>query len=134
MPAAPARPQPNAASGTRTAGGTGCVIGPRITVRGALAGEEDLVVEGRIEGRVALVGHLIVAPGGVVEADVEVTSVEVRGNVTGDIVATRSILIERGAVVTGNVHAPRVMIHDGARFSGSVEMAVTLPEGLGRGR
>lgn len=92
------------------------------------------MVEGRVEGRIALVGHLIVAPGGIVEADVDVTSVEVRGTVTGDIVASRSILIERGARVSGNVHAPRVMIHDGAHFHGAVEMDVTLPEGLGRGR
>jgi cytoskeletal protein CcmA (bactofilin family) len=110
------------------------VIGPRITVRGSLSGEEDLVVEGRIEGRVTLVGHLVIAPDGIVEADVDASSVEVRGTVRGDIVATRSITIERGARVAGNVRAPRVMIHDGAHFDGAVEMDVALPDGLGRTR
>ena len=40
---------------------TTCVLGPQITVRGSLSGEEDLVVEGRLEGSVSLVGHLVVA-------------------------------------------------------------------------
>jgi cytoskeletal protein CcmA (bactofilin family) len=110
------------------------VLGPQITVRGALSGEEDLVVEGRLEGSVALAGHLVVAHGGVVEADLDVTSVEVHGEVRGDIVASRSITIERGAQVAGNCRAPRVIIHDGARFDGAVDMDVQLPDGLGRGR
>lgn len=110
------------------------MLGPQITVRGSLSGEEDLVVEGRLEGSVALAGHLVVAQGGVVEADLDVASVEVHGEVRGDIVASRSITIERGAQVAGNVRAPRVIIHDGARFDGAVEMDVQLPDGLGRGR
>jgi cytoskeletal protein CcmA (bactofilin family) len=105
-----------------------CVIGPEIAVRGALSGEEDLVVEGRVEGTISLSGHLIVAEAGQVEADIEVESVEVHGNVRGDISASRSITIEEGAQVTGNVKAPRVIINDGAHFDGAVEMDIDLPE------
>jgi cytoskeletal protein CcmA (bactofilin family) len=126
MPAAASR----ATSPSSASSGTGCVIGPRIVVRGSLSGEEDLVVEGRVEGRVTLVGHLVVAPGGIALADIDASSVEVRGEVRGDIVASRSITIERGAVVAGNVRAPRVMIHDGAHFDGAIEMDVALPEGF----
>ncbi|MCA9706473.1 MAG: polymer-forming cytoskeletal protein [Myxococcales bacterium] len=110
-----------------------CVLGQRITVRGTLTGEEDLVVEGRVEGSVSLAGHLVVAVGGVLEADLDVQSVEVHGEVRGDIVASESITIDKGAFVAGNVRAPRVIIHDGAQFQGAVEMEVDLPEGLARG-
>jgi len=110
-----------------------CVLGQRITVRGTLTGEEDLVVEGRVEGSLALAGHLIVAESGVLEADLDVQSVEVHGEVRGDIVASESITIDKGANVSGNVRAPRVIIHDGAQFQGAVEMDVDLPEGLTRG-
>lgn len=110
-----------------------CVLGQQITVRGTLTGEEDLVVEGRVEGSVSLAGHLIVAEGGVVEADIDVQSIEVHGEVRGDIVASASITIDEGAHVSGNVRAPRVIIHDGAQFQGAVEMEVELPEGLARG-
>ena len=49
-----------------------CNIGPRIAIRGNITGEEDLVIEGRVEGSVSISGHLVVAPGAVVEADIEV--------------------------------------------------------------
>lgn len=80
----------------------------------------------------SLSGHLVVAEGGVVSADVDVESIEVHGEVQGDIVASISVTIERGAAVRGNVRAPRVIINDGAAFDGAVEMDVTLPEGLAR--
>jgi cytoskeletal protein CcmA (bactofilin family) len=109
-----------------------CHIGAQILVRGTLVGEEDLVIEGRIEGGVTLAGHLIVAEGGVVEANLDVDSVEVHGEVVGDIVASRSITIQKGARVQGNARAPRVIIEDGAQVRGSVEMDVDLPDGLAR--
>ena len=68
-----------------------CVLGQQITVRGTLTGEEDLVVEGRVEGSLALAGHLIVAESGVLEADIDVQSIEVHGEVRGNIVASESI-------------------------------------------
>lgn len=107
-----------------------CVIGPQTAVRGALSGEEDLVIEGRVEGSVSLAGHLVVAESGEVEADLDIESIAVLGRVQGDIVASRSITIERGAQVSGNVRAPRVIINDGAHFDGAVEMEVDLPDGL----
>jgi cytoskeletal protein CcmA (bactofilin family) len=106
------------------------VVGPETSIRGNLSGQEDLVVQGRLEGTVSLSGHLIVAESGNVEADVDVESIEVHGTVQGDISASRSITIEKGAHVTGNVKAPRVIINDGARFDGAVEMDVDLPDGL----
>ncbi|MCR9163021.1 MAG: polymer-forming cytoskeletal protein [Nannocystaceae bacterium] len=107
-----------------------CVIGPETAVRGALSGQEDLVIEGRVEGSVSLAGHLIVAETGEVEADLDIESIAVLGHVRGDIVASRSITIERGARVSGNVRAPRVIINDGAHFDGAVEMEVDLPDDL----
>lgn len=109
-----------------------CHLGREITVRGTLVGEEDLVVEGRLEGRVALAGHLTVAEPGILEADIEVDSIEVHGQVVGDIIATRSITIAQAARVDGNVRAPRVMISDGAQFRGKVEMVVDLPDHLAK--
>jgi cytoskeletal protein CcmA (bactofilin family) len=108
------------------------VIGSEIAVRGTLTGEEDLVIEGRIEGAVSLTGHLIVAESGDIEADLDVESIEVHGTVRGDITAARSITIEKGAQVTGNVKAPRVIINDGAHFDGAVDMDVALPDDLRR--
>ena len=109
-----------------------CNIGPRIAIRGNISGEEDLLIEGRVEGSVSLSGHLVVAPGAVVEADIEVDSVDVHGQVDGDIVATTAITLHESARVGGNLRAPRVVLSDGAQFKGSVEMDVQLPGALNR--
>lgn len=111
-----------------------CLIGPRMTVRGALVGEEDLVVEGRVEGNITLSGHLMIAEGGVVESDVEVETADIHGHVIGDVAAAVAITIHPGASVHGNLRAPRIVIEDGAHFKGGVDMDVDLPEGLQRAR
>jgi cytoskeletal protein CcmA (bactofilin family) len=113
-----------------------CVIGRNISIRGKLSGAEKLVVEGRIEGSVALENHLTIEPTGVVEADVNVRDMTVHGELRGDIQADGSVSVSDSARVVGNIKAPRVVLEDGARFKGSIEMEVELPDGVGvkRGR
>jgi cytoskeletal protein CcmA (bactofilin family) len=107
-----------------------CVIGKNITIRGNVSGGEDLVVEGRIEGTVTLGNHLTVEGAGVVEADVDVEDLTVHGSVRGEIKASHCVSINTDAKVVGNIRAPRVIIEDGARFKGHIEMEVALPAGL----
>ena len=105
-----------------------CIIGKQITISGKLSGTEDLIIEGRVEGAVKLSNHLTVEGSGVVEADIEVEDLTVNGAIHGDIQASRSISINEGAKVEGNIRAPRIIIEDGARFKGRVEMDVELPD------
>ncbi len=107
-----------------------CVIGKNITIRGNVTGGEDLVVEGRIEGTVTLSNHLTVQSAGVVEADLDVEELSINGSVRGEIKASHSVSINADAKVVGNIRAPRVIIEDGARFKGHIEMEVPLPAGL----
>ncbi len=107
-----------------------CVIGREITIRGNLTGNEDLVVEGRIEGTITLGNHLTIEKSGVVEADVEVEDLTINGELNGDMAAHASVTINADAKVVGNIRAPRVIIEDGARFKGNIDMDVQLPEGV----
>jgi cytoskeletal protein CcmA (bactofilin family) len=107
-----------------------CLIGSKITIRGQVSGNQDLVVEGRIEGRVALDNRLTVEESGTVEADLEVADAAVKGEVRGDVVASRSAVLHPTARMVGNIRAPRLVIEEGARFSGSVDMDVDLPAGV----
>ena len=99
-----------------------CNIGPRIAIRGNISGEEDLVIEGRVEGSVSLSGHLVVAPGAVVEASVESATITVNGTVHGDIAASERAELKPNCTVVGDIRAPRILIADGASFKGSVDM------------
>ncbi|MEO0813136.1 MAG: polymer-forming cytoskeletal protein, partial [Myxococcota bacterium] len=97
-------------------------IGPSMLVRGSLQGDEDLTVLGRVEGSVELTRTLIVENGGIVKADVEVRNAVVSGIVVGNITASDSVEITETGRVVGDIKAPRVLIVDGARFRGLVDM------------
>src|SRR5262245_2631910 len=111
-----------------------CLIGSKITIRGQISGNQDLVIEGRVEGKVALENRLVVEESGTVEADLEVVDAALKGEVRGDVTASRSAVLHAGARVVGNIRAPRVVIEAGARFSGAIEMDVDLPAGVAPAR
>ena len=99
------------------------VIGAKITFRGELSGEEDLLVEGKIEGTIELRNHhLTIGKQGSIKANVIAKSITVEGSVEGDLVAPERIGIKASSNVTGNVAAERVTLEEGARFRGSIDM------------
>jgi cytoskeletal protein CcmA (bactofilin family) len=107
-----------------------CLIGSKITIRGQVSGSQDLIVEGRIEGRVSLENRLTVEESGSIEADLEVVDASFKGEVKGDVTASRSAVLHPTARVLGNIRAPKLVIEEGARFSGTVDMEVELPAGV----
>jgi cytoskeletal protein CcmA (bactofilin family) len=107
-----------------------CSIGSKITIRGQVSGNQELIVEGRIEGRVALENRMTVEESGTIEADLEVVDASFKGEVRGDITASRSAILHPSARVLGNIRTPRLVIEEGARFSGTVDMEVELPAGV----
>jgi cytoskeletal protein CcmA (bactofilin family) len=107
-----------------------CVIGKGIHIKGNLTGAEDLVVEGTIEGHITLKNHITVAESGQLTADISTHSLEVHGRVSGQIEANEMVSLSSASNVVADIHAPRVVIEDGARFRGRIEMDVELPPGL----
>lgn len=99
-------------------------------MKGKPSGSEDVVVQGRIEGTVSLKDQVSIEPDGEVFADVEVENLEVHGEMSGDIGAGDKVLIAATAKAVADIKAPRVVIQDGARFKGSMEMDVKLPEDI----
>jgi cytoskeletal protein CcmA (bactofilin family) len=100
------------------------VIGPSFVVDGEISGDEDVVVQGTVKGRVTLKEGFFVEPSGVVEADVETATIEISGQLTGNVVAGERVELKADSKVRGDLHAPRVLIADGARFQGGVDMDV----------
>lgn len=99
------------------------MIGPSINIKGEVSGDEDLVIQGRVEGTVSLKGNeLSVGPSGTVFADVEARVIRIEGEVTGDITGNEKVVISQSGNVKGNIIAPRVTLEDGAIFKGSIDM------------
>lgn len=99
------------------------VIGPTLRFKGELSANEDLVIEGHIEGKISHQDkNLTIGNGGMVKADIHAKIVDIQGNVDGDVRGDEIVHLRKTAVVNGNIHAPRVTMEDGAMFTGSVEM------------
>ena len=105
-------------------GGARTVIGASFVVEGEVTGTEDVLVQGTVKGRITLKEGLVVEASGVVEADVDTATVEVAGQLNGNVVASDRIELKSESKVAGDLHAPRILIADGARFKGSIDMDV----------
>ncbi len=101
-----------------------CTIGPGVTINGRLTGDAPVSVLGRVEGTITLQNHLSVEEGGQVVAEVEAQFLTVRGALSGDVVVHQVVTLQAGSVVTGNIRAPRIIIEEGARFKGNIDMDV----------
>jgi cytoskeletal protein CcmA (bactofilin family) len=110
-----------------TGDGNNTVVGQSILISGKLTGDEDLIVRGRVEGELTLTKTLIIEQTGVVKANVAVRNAIVSGVVVGNINATESVELTREGRMVGDIHAPRVIIVDGASFRGRVDMGDVEP-------
>jgi cytoskeletal protein CcmA (bactofilin family) len=103
--------------------GVSAVIGKTIKITGDVTGDEDLIIEGRVEGTVDLrSNNVMVGESGHVQADVTANVVRIDGEVKGDVKGIEKVVISKSGRVRGNVIAPRVTLEDGAKFQGSIDM------------
>ena len=98
------------------------IVGENTVIRGALQGDEDLTIYGRVEGTINLSRTLIIEASGIVAADIEVQDAIVSGVVVGNISASNSVQITEEGRMVGDLSSPRVIIVDGASFKGHVDM------------
>ena len=99
------------------------VIGKTIKVKGTISGNENLVIEGTVDGSIDLPQNdLTIGESGQVVANLDAKTVKVDGQVTGDISGSEKVVISKSGRVQGNIVAPRVTLEDGAKFKGSIDM------------
>jgi cytoskeletal protein CcmA (bactofilin family) len=98
------------------------VIGVETRISGEIRGEEDLVVKGRVDGKIHLSHALTVEKGAIVQADVDVRNLVISGTLVGNIVASESVRLLATARVVGDLAAPRVIMDAGAAYRGRVDM------------
>jgi cytoskeletal protein CcmA (bactofilin family) len=98
-------------------------IGQSVQIKGELTGNEDLTIEGMVDGKILVKDHnLTIGTNGKISAEVHAKTVVVVGQVMGNITADDKIEIAPSGSVEGDLRAPRVAIADGARFKGSIDM------------
>ena len=105
------------------------MIGPSLFFKGEIAGEEDLTIQGRVEGKVELrKNNVTVGKSGKVKADIYGKVIDVEGDVQGNLFGDEKVVVRQSGRVRGNMTAPRVNLEDGARFKGSIDMEGKTPD------
>jgi cytoskeletal protein CcmA (bactofilin family) len=99
------------------------IIGASLVITGELTSEEDLAIDGRVEGPVAVRGGTVtIGKQASVESDVRATRVIIHGVVKGAVSATDRIELHPSATVAGSLSANQVVIEEGALFNGPIDM------------
>jgi cytoskeletal protein CcmA (bactofilin family) len=98
-------------------------IGKSLHVKGELSGNEDLAIEGKVEGKITLNGcNVTVGQTGRVSAEIQAKTVIVSGLVHGNISAAEMVEVTATGTMLGDIRSPRVKLVDGAKFKGSIDM------------
>ena len=117
-PHAAPSPSPQQASAAARAS----TFGASLRFKGDLVADEDLVVEGQVEGSILHTRCLTIGAPGSMRGDIRARRIVVEGTVDGNLYALESVVMRPGSTVRGDVFAPRVSIEEGARLSGRIDM------------
>jgi cytoskeletal protein CcmA (bactofilin family) len=120
----PPKESPPAASNQRNS----VQLGPRDRLIGQLYIEGDLRVGGVVEGEVEATGDVEIDDMAKVKASLAGRDVSIRGQVNGAIVARKRLVVARSGSLFGDVRVQRLIIQDGATFSGKVSMGAAAAE------
>lgn len=98
-------------------------IGQSVQIKGELIGNEDLTVEGKVEGKIILKDHnLTIGANGRINAEIHAKTVMIIGEVNGNVTADDKVEIAATGAMRGDIVSPRVVLADGSRFKGSIDM------------
>lgn len=128
-----ARKPATAAAPPAPAAARGSVLGATLRFKGDLAADEDLIVQGQVEGSILHSRSLTIGPDGSMTGDIRARRIVIEGRVTGDLYALESVTVRSTGQVRGNLYAPRVAVADGAQFNGRIDMekAPSVPHAVG---
>src|SRR5262245_59288729 len=98
-------------------------IGKSISIKGDVVGDEDTILEGRVEGRVSLRNfHLTIGPNGDIQGEVSAKQVTVVGKIAGNVIASERIEVRETGRIQGDLIAPRLTVAEGAVINGAITM------------
>src|SRR5690554_4859794 len=125
-----ARDESSPAPSTTSAVRITAMIGMTVKIKGDISSDENLVIEGQVDGTITLNSHeLTVGQSGRVNANVSAKLIKIDGQVNGDIVGKEKVTISKTGNVRGNIVAPVVILEEGGKFKGTIDMGATSSAG-----
>jgi cytoskeletal protein CcmA (bactofilin family) len=103
-------------------------LGATIVVKGEITADEDLQIDGKVEGNISLRGHrLTVGRTAQLDSEINAREVVVYGNAAGNLRARDRVEIKKDGQVIGDITTTRISIEDGAYFKGHIEIERAQP-------
>lgn len=104
-------------------GGKSAVLGATIRIKGDISGEENLLIEGNVEGSVSLASHeLTIGKSGKVHANITARNIRIDGEVNGDITGKEKVVLSSTSNIKGTIVTPKMTLEEGARFKGTIDI------------
>jgi cytoskeletal protein CcmA (bactofilin family) len=106
-----------------TTGTTTATIGPTLCLQGELTGNEDVTIDGKVEGRIEVPDYTVtIGPNANIKATIVARCVVIQGKVVGDIEAEEKVEVDATGSLIGDIRASRVVLAESARFKGRIDM------------
>ena len=98
-------------------------VAPGLQVKGEISGNDDLLIDGSVEGLIQLDDrNVTIGTTASVAADIIAGEVVIYGKVKGNVRAGSRLEIKKEGSVIGDLTTPQILIEDGAHFKGSIEI------------
>ena len=121
-PVAPKSSPPAEIPAERASPGRASTLGATLRIKGDLVADEDLVIQGQVEGSILHTRSLTIGSQGKVRGDIRARRIVVEGTVEGNLYALESVSLRPGATVRGDIFAAGVAMDEGARLIGRIDM------------
>ena len=95
--------------------------------KGELSADEDLLIQGAIEGTIRHTQRVTIGKEGKIKANISANIIRVEGTVEGDLAANHSVTLNQSGNLRGNIRAPSVSLIEGSKFNGSIDMDTKTP-------
>jgi len=113
----PATPVTASANGSQSS-----VVGKTLMIKGEIYSDDEILIEGKIQGKINVKNRVIIGVNGNVEADIDAREVIIKGKITGNVKGSQRVEIVPAGELRGNINSPRVVIADSGVFEGNIEM------------
>jgi cytoskeletal protein CcmA (bactofilin family) len=120
----PVTPTPGPTTITSSSEMKNSIIGKTLFIKGNIFSDEEVLIEGKIEGKLNIKNLVVVGKSGVVNADIEANEVIVKGTVNGNVNGSNKVEIVPDGVLNGNILSKGVVLREGAIFKGSIDMTL----------
>ncbi len=103
-------------------------IGRSMKLKGNISAEEEILIEGIVEGSIKMKHNVIIGKSGKVKADITAKEIIIKGEVNGNVHGHNKVEIVPGGVLNGDIISEKVVLAEGAKFKGNIDMTIKNDE------